>query len=202
MAIRNVVFDYGQVMVHYQPQYIAEQFTNDPADARLLAETVFDRLYWDRLDSGAISDEDVLEDCRRRLPSRLWEAAEAAYSLWHLHTPPVDGMAELVSYLRQRYGVGVYLLSNIPLHFAQRQDELPILKLFDGCVLSGKLGIAKPDRAIFAHLCATYGLVPEETVFIDDSPKNIAGAEAYGIRGYLFDGDAGALRSWLENTLR
>lgn len=201
MAIRNVVFDYGQVMIHFDPAYMAAQVASAPEDIRLLAKVVFDRLYWDKLDSGALSDEEVLDACRQRLPQRLWKAAEELYGTWFYHTPPVAGMRELVSHLRKRYGVSVYLLSNIPPHFARQRETIPVLGEFDGCVLSGELGIIKPDRAIFAHLCTTYGLIPEETVFIDDSPRNIAGAEAYGIQGYRFDGDADRLKRYLEDIL-
>ena len=201
MAIKNVVFDFGQVMARYEPAYMTGQYVTDAADAALVAEVVFDRLYWDKLDDGTITDEEVLAGCQERLPERLWEIAEMVYRNWIYHLPPVEGMAELVNYLRQRYGVGLYLLSNISCYFAAHREELPALSLFDGCVLSGPIGLVKPNKAIYAYLCDTYRLHPQETLFIDDSPVNIAGAESYGIHGYLFDGDAGRLRAYLDTLL-
>lgn len=201
MHIKNVVFDYGQVMIHYDPAYMVGQYVHDPADARLLEQVVFDRLYWDELDRNGITDEEVLAACRQRLPERLWEMADTVYYNWIYHIPPVEGMEELVGYLRQRYGVGLYLLSNISTYFASHLAEMPSVDIFDRCILSGPLGMVKPDRAIFAHLCATCGLVPEETLFIDDSPLNLAGAADYGIHGYRFDGNVAALRAYLDSVL-
>ena len=48
----------------------------------------------------------------------------------------------------------------------------------------------------------TYDIKPEDTLFIDDSPKNIAGAESYGIHGYLFDGDAKKLEEYIFKKLK
>ena len=67
VRIKNVIFDYGQVMIHFNPAYMVGQYVTDPADATLLEEVVFDRLYWNRLDSGTITDEEVLSACRERL---------------------------------------------------------------------------------------------------------------------------------------
>ncbi|MBQ8684446.1 MAG: HAD family phosphatase [Clostridia bacterium] len=201
MKIKNVVFDYGQVMIHFKPAYMVGRYVSDPADARLLEEVIFDRLYWDDLDKNAISDEAVMAACRQRLPQRLWEVADTIYYNWIYNIPPVEGMEELVVYLRQQYGVGLYLLSNISTYFADHAEEMPSVGVFDRCVLSGPLGIVKPDRAIFAHLCDTCGLIPEETLFIDDSPLNLAGAKAYGIHGYQFDGDVRKLKAYLDEVL-
>ncbi|MBO5092626.1 MAG: HAD family phosphatase, partial [Clostridia bacterium] len=60
MSIKNVVFDFGQVLVYFQPSYMVGAYVSDEADKALIEEVVFDRLYWDRLDSGDISDEEVV----------------------------------------------------------------------------------------------------------------------------------------------
>ena len=54
---------------------------------------------------------------------------------------------------------------------------------------------------MFAYLCETCGIIPEETVFVDDNASNIAGAERFGIKGYLFDGNVPALRRFLDEQL-
>ena len=45
-VIRNIVFDFGNVLIHYEPLYMAGMYAHTEEDARLLAEVVFDRLYW------------------------------------------------------------------------------------------------------------------------------------------------------------
>ena len=65
-------------------------------------------------------------------------------------------------------------------------------------MISGEIHKVKPDRAIYDYLLTTYALNPQECIFIDDNPANIAMAESLGITGYLFDGDAAKLRTYLE----
>ena len=195
--IKNVVFDFGQVMVHFRPRWMVEQYVSCEADVQLLTEVVFDRLYWDRLDAGTITDEEVLDGCRGRLPMRLWKTAEEIYGHWMDNIPEIEGVSALVHELMKN-GVPVFLLSNISKGFAERAGEFPMLRVFDKMVFSAVCGMVKPDRAIFQHLCETCEIVSEETIFIDDSQKNIDGAKAYGIHGYLFDGNVEKLQGYLQ----
>ena len=198
--IKNVVFDFGQVLVRFDPAYMVGCYVSDREDAAMLSEVIFDRLYWDRLDAGTITDEEVIEGCRSRLPERLWEVTERIYYNWLYHLPEIEGMRGLLERLKAR-GVRLCLLSNISTMFASHADEISILSYFDHCIFSATCGCVKPSADIFSHLCRTCDLDPEETVFVDDSAINIAGAESYGIRGYLFDGDAKRLEFYLESLL-
>lgn len=198
--IKNVVFDFGQVLVHFEPSYMVGRYVTDARDARLLEAVMFDRLYWDKLDAGKISDGEVVVATRGRLPERLWDVASRIYYDWIYNIPEFEGMRELLTALK-RHGVPLYLLSNISTYFASHADEIPILSYFDKCVFSAVCGKVKPHADIFAHLCEACSVSPGETLFIDDSDKNIAGAEAFGIRGYRFDGDVARLSAYLAETL-
>ncbi len=197
--IRNVIFDFGQVMVRFDPAYMTAKYVEDPADRKLIEEVVFDRLYWDKLDAGTIADEEVIEASRARLPKHLHDAAKTVYDNWIYHLPDISGMRELVKELKTRYGIHVYLLSNISAYFAAHANEIPCLSEFEDCVFSAVCGKVKPNADIFAHLCERNGLNPTECIFVDDNAANIAGAEAFGIKGYLFDGDAERLKGYLKN---
>ena len=165
-----------------------------------MERVVFDRLYWDPLDLGTISDEQVVAACKERLPERLWNGAEQSYYRWIYNLPEIPGMRELVQELKSR-GFPLFLLSNISTYFASHADEIPILRLFDRCFFTAEYGIVKPSREIFSLLCTQCEIRPEETLFIDDSPKNIAGAQAFGLQTRLFDGDVTALRNDLSEWL-
>ena len=198
--IKNIVFDYGDTLIRFDMDAMVAPFVA-PKDRAAVIPVLFDRLYWDRLDRGAISREELLTDAKTRLPRRLWEAATQAYDNWYYHTPEVPGMAALAHRLKAEKHMRLYLLSDISVEFAEHAAELPILSEFDGLVLSGPLGVAKPDPAIFQHLFATYGRDPAECFFIDDRRRNIEGAAAMGMRGYLFGGDVPALEAALETVL-
>lgn len=201
MSIKNVVFDFGQVLVYFQPSYMVGAYVSDEEDKALIEEVVFDRLYWDRLDSGDISDEEVVSAIKTRLPERLWDVSEKIYYSWIYNIPEIEGMSELIDRIKNRYNVKVYLLSNISNYFASHSEEIPILKKLDGCVFSAPIGIVKPNREIFEHLCKAYKLSPEETLFIDDRLDNIEGALRCGLKGYIFDGDVNRLRDYLDSIL-
>lgn len=201
MSIKNVVFDCGQVLVHFEPSYMVGVYVTDKDDKALLEEVIFDRLYWDRLDLGTISNEETVSEIKKRIPERLWEVSEKIYYNWIYNIPEIEGMRDLVNDLKFRHGVNLFLLSNISKYFISHTGELEILKHFDGLVMSGNLGIVKPSYQIFDYLCKTYNLDPSETIFVDDRRDNIEGAEKYGIQGYLFDGDANKLRKYLEKIL-
>ncbi len=199
--IKNVIFDFGQVLVHFEPSYMVGVYVTDESDKRLLEEVIFDRLYWDRLDMGTITDEETMERVKERLPERLWDVADKIYYNWINNIPEIDGMSELLSHLKSRYGVRLFLLSNISKFFAEHSGEIEILKKLDGLVMSGPIGIVKPSYEIFDHICKKYDIDPSEAIFVDDRCDNIEGARAYGMQGYIFDGDSEKLKKYLDELL-
>ncbi len=198
--IKNIVFDFGNVLIKFDPAYMVAQYVNDPEDARLLETVVFDRLYWDRLDDGGITDEEVVRFSCERLPERLHGVARDIYYNWVHNLPPMPGMWELVARLK-RDGVRLFLLSNIATYFARFEGEFSVLQNMERCIYSACVGHVKPNADMFEYLCSTVGIRPEETLFVDDSAKNIAGAEAFGIHGYLFDGDADRFSRYIDSVL-
>jgi len=199
--IKNVVFDFGQVLVRFEPEYMCSRYVSDGEDIKLLSEVIFDRLYWDRLDAGTISDEELILRVKERIPERLHAVAEKIYYNWIYNLPETEGMRRAIEICRER-GFGVYLLSNISKYFADRYKEIPILEGFDGYVFSASAGCTKPSREIFSHLCDKFDLTPCETLFVDDSIKNINGADKFGIVAYHFLGNADELCSYLSSLPR
>jgi len=200
-TIKNYIFDLGNVLVRFDPMALTAPYVQDLETRKLISQTAFDRLYWDRLDLGTITDEELKAACHTRLPGDLHDLCDKAYDHWVENLTLLPGMRELLLDVKAA-GHRVFLLSNISIGFTQQYQQVPMLREllshFEGLVFSGPLGIVKPSREIFLHLLETYGLQPEETLFIDDSTKNVAGAQAVGIHGYLFDGDAAKLRNYIS----
>ena len=198
--IKNIVFDLGQVLFRFEPMHLVEKYTENEEDRRTLATILFDRLYWDRLDRGTIEDEEVVRLACERLPARLHEPARLAYYNWIYNMPKVEGMHEIVGRVKKN-GLRIFLLSNISRYFAAHAKEFPVLSEFELCVFSAEVGCVKPEREIFAYLTDLAGILPEETLFVDDNKINIKGAEDFGIKGYLFDGDASRLLQYIDAIL-
>lgn len=200
--IKNVVFDFGRVLVRFDEPFIVSHYADNPDDIALITKVVFDRLYWGPLDAGMISDEEVIRLSKERLPKRLWEAAEKSYYNWIYHIPLIAGMDKVVERVKHVHGRRIFLLSNISEYFAKRDNVVPILSLFEKKIYSGVCKMIKPNKDIFEYMLKECDILPSETLFIDDSPINIAGAESVGIKGYLFDGDVEKLSKYLDETLK
>ena len=200
--IKNVIFDCGQVLVHFEPEYMVRQYVSNEPDVALLTEVIFDRLYWDKLDAGTITNEETLELCHERLPKRLWELCDEIYYNWIYNIPEIEGMSDLIKYIKKEFGVKTYLLSNISKYFAEHKDEIEILSLLDGYVFSSSIGLVKPNKDIYEHLLSTFGLEANECLFIDDRVENINAGKDVNIDGYVFDGDVNALKEFLDRVLK
>ncbi len=69
-----------------------------------------------------------------------------------------------------------------------RYDRDSFGALFDGVVISGEVGLHKPDPEIYLLACEKLGVPPQECVFVDDLRENCAGAEAVGMTAVLHRG--------------
>ena len=80
--------------------------------------------------------------------------------------------------------------------FHHAEERFEWLTWFDGVVVSGRVGMIKPNRDIFDYLLRTYDRRAEDVLFIDDHEPNVVAARSYGIRSHHFTGPA-ALRAEL-----
>ena len=190
---KNFIFDFGQVIVKFDTKHMTSVYVKEAEDIKLVEEVVFDRIYWDKLDAGTITDDEVKEGIKSRLPERLKESGCVVYDNWYRNLPFADGMLELIKNIKTNGG-RLFLISNISKGFAENYATVPALKelfeLFDGLVFSGPIGITNPNKEIFKYLLEKYNLKAEESIFFDDNKANVLGSEAAGIKGYLFDFDS------------
>lgn len=198
--IKNYIFDFGNVLAEFYPDKLTAPYAEDEKIRKTISDVIFDRFYWDRLDNGTISNEDIKKEAKDRLSPELYESACMAIDNWIVNLTPVAGMQQLIDDIKKT-DKKLYLLSNISIEFAQGYKNVPWIKelfdKFDGLVFSGPIGLVKPKKEIFDYLTEKYQLKNEECLFIDDSCKNINGAKDCAIEGYLFDGDAEKLREYL-----
>ena len=199
--IKNLVFDLGQVIFSFKRKYMVEQYVTDEEDSSLLQRVVFDRLYWDKLDDGSLTDEEAMRLILQRLPARLHTVAEEIFCNWIYHIPEIEGMTDLVREMKERFGIRAFVLSNMVKRLVEHRDEMPFLTEFEKCIFSSVCGLTKPHIEIYEYLCRECEIAPEETLFIDDKQINVDAAEAFGIKGYRFTGEAAPLREYLIDLL-
>ncbi len=126
----------------------------------------FERLLAARLlrtDGGEVAAEGLLQ--------RMFAASER-----------VPAMEDAIRALRES-GLRTALLSNSWGSGDYPREDFPAL--FDAVVISGEVGMRKPEEEIFLHAAEVLGLAPASCVFIDDLEANVAAAAACGMTGLL-----------------
>ena len=195
--IKNIIFDCGRVIMQYDEKYISSFFADSEDDAELLARVAMHRKYWNAFDEGTLTEEAYLEAVKKELPERLHTAVEGLCAEWTSHMPPVEGIEDVIKEIKAS-GKGLYLLSNFNKRLRGELYLAPSLLLFDGLVISGEVGMVKPNENVYRYLLDKYRLDPAECLFVDDRADNIEAGEKLGIKGYLFDGDSKKLREYLR----
>ena len=115
---------------------------------------------------------------------------------------PIKQNIELLYKLRDHYEYKLYVLSNFhkdSYEYVFKHNDF--FKLFEGCLISCYFKLLKPEEKIYDTLLYEFGLIPEETLFIDDMKENIEAAENKGIKG-LHLPDYTKLEEELKNILK
>ncbi|MEJ2109983.1 MAG: HAD family phosphatase [Acidobacteriota bacterium] len=97
-----------------------------------------------------------------------------------------DGLTEFLKRMRSQ-GTDLWCLSNDVSEWSRKlRNRFGLPQYFREFIISGDIGLRKPDPAVYRHMLDRAGAEPSEVVFIDDRLKNIAAAHVLGIRGILF----------------
>jgi len=187
LGLRAVVFDYGMVLTglpdpaahtrmlqltglpvaRFEPLYWADRHAYDEGKMTGLE-------MWQKLarDGGLTLPADVLDELNQ-CDGRMWSTVNPAMVAW-------------ARALKQK-GLLIGILSNMGDHVQETLCRTHAwIQEFDVLVWSYLLKIAKPDPAIYHHMLAKLGTMPEETLFIDDKLINIEAAQAVGMKAIQF----------------
>ena len=188
--IRNIVFDMGQVIIRFDPQMFLDRAgIKDPDDRRLVLNELFLSVEWAQMDEGVLTEETAEPIILKRIPERLHGTVRELLHHWSWPRDMIPGMENLVMKLKTSQ-YGVWLLSNASKAQHTYWPKVPVSSLFDGKLISCDVHVVKPSREIYRMFTEKFSLEPEECIFIDDSPANVAGAIACGWSGIVFHGDA------------
>lgn len=185
MAIRNVIFDFGGVLVEWRPREIIDAFYDEPQLRAAIRTHVFEHEDWVAMDRGTMDELTAA----RRFAARMARPEAEMHALFeHVRQSltPIESTVELLGELRER-GYALYGLSNMSESlFAHLQSQHEFFGLFDGIVVSGAVRLVKPEPAIYEHLRDRFAIDFAESVFIDDLPRNIESARRLGLAAIQF----------------
>ncbi|QQO08299.1 HAD family hydrolase [Breznakiella homolactica] len=195
MEITSVVFDFGNVISLPQPGDTMEVLA---ALAGMDPETM-GRLYWElrhEYDQGTSTGKQYYRKILSNAGVSLGE--EKIEEMIRIDTESWCGInAETVKLMENIRGAGLKLgiLSNMPQEFLDMaRSKLPVLSMPDEAVFSCEVDAVKPGRKIYEILIEKMDAPPESLVFFDDLDVNVKGAEAAGIRAFLWKNPESARR--------
>ena len=183
--IKNILFDYGGVLLDWNPHYLYDPYFGDKEKAEWFLTHICTYEWNAQHDNGKPIAEGTAELIAEH-PE--WEKEIRLYydDFMKMMGGQIPGMEDLVKELKSK-GYRVFGLSNWSVEtFALIRPVYPVLDLMEDMVISGVEKVMKPDHRIFELALRRFGIKAEETVFIDDNPNNVKAACEVGIKGFLF----------------
>ena len=195
--IRNIIFDMGQVLLHFDTDAFLDRYELCMADRQLLLREIFQSVEWAMMDRGSLEENGLLEIAFTRIPERLHEIARGLVMEWDDPILPVEGMEELIRDLKAA-GCQLFLLSNASIRQHEYWPRIPGSEYFTDTLISADVRLVKPQPEVYETAIRKFDVIPEECVFIDDNLLNVEAAQNAGMHGIVFHGDAAELRGKLR----
>ena len=178
MEITTIIFDFGGVLLDWNPRYFyRREFANDAA-----METFLSRIGWEEWNLQQDKGRSLAEGTallQRQFPE-YHSKIQLFYKQWDkMLKGEIPENVALLPELKQKYKL--YGLTNWSAEiFPMVLKRFSFFKLFDGIVVSGEEKLVKPDEKIFRVILERYHLDAKSTLFIDDNQRNIDTANGMG----------------------
>ncbi|PKQ61379.1 HAD family hydrolase [Labilibaculum manganireducens] len=180
MKIKNIIFDFGGVLIDWNPRYLYRNVFQDEAEMEYFLKDVCSTEWNIRQDAGRPLNE-ATEELVKEIPQYEKEIRNY-YSDWvKMVGGAIEENAALIKDLKDKYrlfGLTNWSAETFPIVF----DQYPFFKELEGIVVSGTEKIIKPDARIYQLLLTRYGLTANESLFIDDNQENINAANRLGFK--------------------
>lgn len=181
----NVIFDLGMVLIAWDPKLLYSKIFSDEAKVDWFLKNICNHDWNLEQDRGRTFSEAV-----QILTLKHPEYADeiSAYDKrWHETIPgAITGSVDILEALHKN-GTPLYAITNWNQDkFRETKLRFPFLNLFRDIVVSGDEKLIKPDPAIYELSLTRNKLKAADCLFIDDSLKNVKGAEAVGMKAHHF----------------
>ena len=184
--IRAIIFDAGGVL-HQSNKAVSDDFMKELGLSKEQMEAIW-RDYIPLIGSGEISEKEFWAKTAKEFHFREVSTKENLLGRAFKSTLiNFDLVYKLAEELKSK-GFKLAVLSNTIEAHAEILREEGLYSPFEYLFLSHELGMRKPDTHIFRHALQIMEVLPAETIFIDDDPKNVEAAKSIGIHGMVFSG--------------
>ena len=199
MVIDKYIFDLGKVIVKFKVENLFKKFFKTDREIKYFLNNI---CTWDwhiqqdtKYDTSKAADSLVKKYPDYKVP------IEAFYGRF---LEMIDGIYEenlKIALNLKKKGKKIYILSNFPGdQFDNFMKQNKFLNEFDDMIISGKVGLKKPDKKIYELAIKKFDCNPNKTLFIDDRPENTKAAQNLGINIITLD-DPGKLKDYIQNFI-
>lgn len=186
MSIRNIIFDFGGVLIDWNPRYLYQNVFKDKSEMEFFLTNICTP-QWNLKQDAGYSLSKATQELQSQFPAYHNEI-ELFYGDW---TKMLGGEivenTQLIKPLKAKYrmfGLTNWSAETFPVAY----NRYSCLREFEGIVVSGEEKMVKPDKAIYERLLSKYSLQSTESLFIDDSISNINTANEMGFRTIHLNG--------------
>jgi putative hydrolase of the HAD superfamily len=187
----NIVFDFGGVLFRWQPHEFMPRLLPHRARGEVATQALVADFFqnyggdWGDFDRGLVDEVRLAQRIAWRTGMDIAEV-QTVIDAVPSELQPLPHTRPLIERLRAK-GHRLFYLSNMPKPYAAHLEATqPLSQWFEGGVFSSRVGLMKPEPAIFQHAARSFDLVPAQTVFIDDFALNVKAAQALGWQGIHF----------------
>jgi 2-haloacid dehalogenase len=183
--VQAVVFDIGGVLLDWNPRHLYRTlFTSEEEMERFLSEICSPG--WHAPHDRGVSTAASCAELAAQYPEFGQEIEAWSCRSEEMIGGVLAGTVEVLKAVRAT-GLSCYALTNMEAEtYPLRLERFPFLGWFDGTIVSGREGVAKPETAIFTRLLDRFGLTAGTTLMIDDMQENLDAASEVGIQTLLF----------------
>ena len=199
--INTIIFDLGGVLIDWNPRYVYRHIFDSEEKIDWFFENICTSQWNERQDAGRSLKEATQE--LLALHPEYESEIKAYYGRWEeMLGGPIGETVEILRELKSTGKFQIYALTNWSAEtFPVALERYDFLQWFEGIVVSGAEKTRKPFKEIYEVLIDRHQINPSEAVFIDDSLRNVKGAEGAGIAGIHFQSPEGLKKSLQELSL-
>ena len=184
--IEKVIFDLGKVIVKFDPRNLYNKIFDNPEDIDFFFKNICP---WEWH-----IQQDLVYDTKPATLKKIEEHPDYKYAIESFYgrfQEMIVGIYEenlKIAFDLKQKGIPIFILSNFPGdQFDIYASKNKFVNEFDDMIISGKVGLKKPDAKIYELAIKKFICDPKKTLFIDDRPENTESAKKIGFQTITLD---------------
>lgn len=182
---KNLVFDLGNVLVEFKPKDYMKRLGFSDETIEALFQIIFKDKRWGEFDRGTLKIEEYTAALTVEHPEYKHQIEQMFSGDWTANF--LKPKPESIKFLKSAASsYRIYILSNVSEYVLNYVKTLGFWSYVTGGTYSYMVHLLKPEAEIYEAFFKDNNVIPEECLFLDDLPQNIAASEKAGMKGIVF----------------